>query len=48
MRERFEDLKRNGQLATPDQCATQLLDYALSEAFGQTPVADIRDIAKAD
>ncbi|MFM0173943.1 SDR family oxidoreductase [Paraburkholderia sediminicola] len=47
MRERFEDLKRNGQLSTPEQSATQLLDYALSDAFGQTPVADIREIAKA-
>ncbi|MEA3084875.1 MAG: hypothetical protein QOC89_2572 [Paraburkholderia sp.] len=46
MRERFEDLKRNGQLSTPEQCATQLLDYAFSDAFGQTPVADIREVAK--
>ena len=45
MRARFEDLKRNGQLSTPEQCATQLIDYALSDAFGQTPVADIREIA---
>ena len=46
MREKFEDLKRNGQLSTPEQCATQLLDYAFSDAFGQTPVADIREVAK--
>ncbi|MFM0341176.1 SDR family oxidoreductase [Paraburkholderia fungorum] len=46
LREKFEDLKRNGQLATPAQCATQLLDYAFSDAFGQTPVADIREVAK--
>ncbi|MFP3566892.1 SDR family oxidoreductase [Paraburkholderia sp. SIMBA_030] len=46
MREKFEDLKRNGQLSTPEQCATQLLDYVFSDAFGQTPVADIREIAK--
>ncbi|HZZ11396.1 MAG TPA: SDR family oxidoreductase [Paraburkholderia sp.] len=46
MREKFEDLKRNGQLATPEACATQLLDYALSDAFGETPVADIREVAK--
>ncbi|MFM0292274.1 MULTISPECIES: SDR family oxidoreductase [Paraburkholderia] len=46
MREKFEDLKRSGQLSSPEQCATQLLDYALSDAFGQTPVADIREIAK--
>ncbi|MFM0127856.1 SDR family oxidoreductase [Paraburkholderia sediminicola] len=46
MREKFEDLKRNGQLSTPEQCATHLLDYAFSDAFGQTPVADIREVAK--
>jgi NAD(P)-dependent dehydrogenase (short-subunit alcohol dehydrogenase family) len=46
MRTRFEDLKRNGQLSTPEQCAAQLIDYALGDAFGQTPVADIREIAK--
>lgn len=46
LREKFEDLKRNGQLSTPEQCATQLLDYAFSDAFGQTPVADIREVAK--
>jgi len=47
MRARFEDLKRNGQLSTPEQCAAQLIDYALSDTFGDTPVADIREIAKA-
>ena len=46
MRPKFEDLKRNGQLSTPEECAAQLIDYALGDAFGQTPVADIREIAK--
>ncbi|HEX7935545.1 MAG TPA: SDR family oxidoreductase [Paraburkholderia sp.] len=46
LREKFEDLKRNGQLSTPEQSAAQLVDYALSDAFGETPVADIRDMAK--
>lgn len=45
-RERFEELKRNGQLSTPEHCAAQLLDYAFSDAFGELPVADIRDITK--
>jgi benzil reductase ((S)-benzoin forming) len=45
MRERFEDLKRNGQLVSPEQCATQLIDFALSDAFGAAPVADIREWA---
>ncbi|MGF6373565.1 benzil reductase ((S)-benzoin forming) [Paraburkholderia sp. RAU6.4a] len=47
MRQRFDELKRNGQLSTPEQCAAQLIDYALCDAFGQTPVADIREIAKS-
>ncbi|MCC8393809.1 SDR family oxidoreductase [Paraburkholderia sp. MMS20-SJTR3] len=47
MRQRFEDLKRNGQLTSPEQCAAALVEYALSDAFGNTPVADIREIAKA-
>ncbi|QQC66643.1 SDR family oxidoreductase [Paraburkholderia ginsengisoli] len=46
MRAKFEELKRNGQLTTPEQCAAQLVDYALGDTFGQTPVADIREIAK--
>jgi benzil reductase ((S)-benzoin forming) len=45
MRERFEDLKRNGQLVSPEQCATQLIDFALSDEFGEAPVADIREWA---
>lgn len=46
MRPKFEELKRNGQLTTPEKCAAQLVDYALGDTFGQTPVADIREIAK--
>lgn len=46
-RERFQQLKQNGQLATPEAAAQQLIDYALSDAFGLTPTADVREIAKA-
>ena len=46
LREKFEELKRNGQLVSPEQCAAQLIDFTLSEAFGQTPVADIREVAQ--
>jgi benzil reductase ((S)-benzoin forming) len=46
LREKFEELKRNGQLVSPEQCATQLIDFTLSEAFGQTPVADIREVVQ--
>jgi NAD(P)-dependent dehydrogenase (short-subunit alcohol dehydrogenase family) len=44
-RERFEALKNEGRLATPDQAAKKLVDYALSDAFGTTPVADVRELA---
>jgi benzil reductase ((S)-benzoin forming) len=46
LRERFDGLKRDGQLASPADCAARLVDYLLSEQFGQTPVADLRDTAK--
>lgn len=44
-RERFEALKRNGDLADPKDCARRLVDYLLSEKFGQVPVADLREMA---
>ncbi|SEA86208.1 SDR family oxidoreductase [Paraburkholderia sartisoli] len=43
-RGKFEDLKRNGQLASPEASAAKLVDYVLSDAFGQEPVADIRSL----
>ncbi|WP_322012132.1 SDR family oxidoreductase [Paraburkholderia sp. J12] len=46
LRERFEQLKQNGQLATPETAALQLIDYALSDAFGSTPTADVRELVK--
>lgn len=45
LRERFENLKRDGQLARPEACAERLVAYALSEEFGQQPVADLRDFS---
>jgi hypothetical protein len=45
LRERFETLKREGQLASPEDCAQRLISHALSEGFGQQPVADLRDLA---
>lgn len=44
LRERFEGLKREGQLSNPADCARKLVDYLLSEQFGQLPVADLRDV----
>ncbi|WP_153102349.1 SDR family oxidoreductase [Paraburkholderia hayleyella] len=45
LREKFDELKRSGQLATPEDTAAKLVAYLLSETFGQMPVADIREIA---
>jgi benzil reductase ((S)-benzoin forming) len=44
LRERFESLKREGQLSSPEGCARQLVDYLLSTTFGQEPVADLRGV----
>jgi benzil reductase ((S)-benzoin forming) len=46
LREKFEELKRNGQLVSPEQCAIQLVDFALSDVFGEVPVADIRELTQ--
>jgi hypothetical protein len=42
MRERFDDLKRNGQLVDPIDCAGRLIEFLLSPHFGKEPVADLR------
>jgi benzil reductase ((S)-benzoin forming) len=46
LRERFEGLKRDGQLSSPGDCARQVVDYLLSKQFGQVPVADLREVAQ--
>lgn len=43
LRERFEAMKREGQLARPEDCARRLVDFLCDERFGETPVADLRD-----
>jgi benzil reductase ((S)-benzoin forming) len=45
LRERFEALKRDGGLASPEACAQNLIDYLLSERFGESPVTDLRELA---
>jgi benzil reductase ((S)-benzoin forming) len=45
LREKFDELKRNGQLSTPADAARQVLDYALRDSFGDTPVVDVRDLS---
>jgi benzil reductase ((S)-benzoin forming) len=44
LRERFDALKRDGQLATPEHSASKLVDYLLSDAFGSAPTADVREL----
>jgi benzil reductase ((S)-benzoin forming) len=45
LRRRFEELKQTGALSSPDDCAKHLVDYLLSERFGQVPVTDLRELA---
>ncbi|RQS67658.1 short chain dehydrogenase [Burkholderia sp. Bp8963] len=44
LRDKFDQLKASGALATPDAAARQLIDYALSDAFGAVPTADVREL----
>jgi benzil reductase ((S)-benzoin forming) len=46
LREKFDALKRGGNLVSPADCASQLVDYLLHPAFGEDPVADLRDTAQ--
>jgi NAD(P)-dependent dehydrogenase (short-subunit alcohol dehydrogenase family) len=46
-RPRFEALKREGGLASPQACAQRLVAYLLSEAFGNRPVDDLREAPPA-
>ncbi|SNT18496.1 NAD(P)-dependent dehydrogenase, short-chain alcohol dehydrogenase family [Noviherbaspirillum humi] len=43
LRERFENLKRDGALTSPQQCAGALVNFLLDDRFGAEPVADLRD-----
>jgi NAD(P)-dependent dehydrogenase (short-subunit alcohol dehydrogenase family) len=47
LRERFEALKRDGALTSPEDCARRLVAYALGSGFGDAPVADLRDFQYA-
>jgi len=47
LRQRFEALKRDGALSSPEDCARRLVAYALAPGFGDAPVADLRDIGHA-
>lgn len=43
-RGRFEKLKAEGKLDSPDSAAGKILKYLASAAFGSNPVADIREV----
>jgi benzil reductase ((S)-benzoin forming) len=45
--ERFERMKREGALATPEQCARRLVGWLVDDRFGEQPVADLRDLPVA-
>jgi NAD(P)-dependent dehydrogenase (short-subunit alcohol dehydrogenase family) len=44
MRERFVQLKRQGALTPPDECARAVVDYLLGKRFGSKAVDDVRDL----
>ncbi len=47
MRARFEQLHREGLLSSPADCARRLVAYLLSEAFGEQPAADLRQLTQS-
>jgi benzil reductase ((S)-benzoin forming) len=44
MRERFVQMKSQGALTPPDECARKVVDYLLGAGFGSKAVDDIRDV----
>ncbi|HEY0845563.1 MAG TPA: SDR family oxidoreductase [Noviherbaspirillum sp.] len=44
IRERFDSMKQQGQLTSPEACAQRLVNYLLGDGFGQNPVADLREM----
>jgi NAD(P)-dependent dehydrogenase (short-subunit alcohol dehydrogenase family) len=42
LRQRFVELKDGGELASPQDSARQIVEYALGARFGEQPVADVR------
>ena len=42
MKERFVQMKQEGALASPEDCARKLVDYLLAEGFGSVAVDDLR------
>jgi benzil reductase ((S)-benzoin forming) len=44
LRPRFEQLKAEGHLAAPEECARQVVDYLLRPDFGGQATADLRNL----
>jgi NAD(P)-dependent dehydrogenase (short-subunit alcohol dehydrogenase family) len=44
MRQRFVQMKSEGALARPDECARAVVGYLLGARFGSQPVDDVRDL----
>ena len=44
LRERFVQLKEQGGLSSPEDCARKLVAYLLADDFGSQPVADLREV----
>lgn len=42
LKERFVQLKQEGALSSPEECAAKLVDYLLAPEFGDKPVDDLR------
>ena len=45
MLERFEAMKRDGALASPEECAAMITAHVFSDAFGENVATDIRQLA---
>ncbi len=43
-REKFEALKRDGLLQRPEDAGRRLVDYLLSDSFGNRPAVDLREL----
>jgi benzil reductase ((S)-benzoin forming) len=43
-RERFAEMKRSGQLASPEEAAAKFVGFILSDVFGESPAVDIRSL----
>lgn len=44
LRQKFEALKANGGLSTPEDCAAGIVAHLLDTRFGDAPVADLREL----